>query len=42
MFKLPVFELDAIASAARRLVFRKLLASGLQLLFSSVAACNLI
>ena len=38
MFKLPVFEVDAIASANRRLVFGKVLAPGLRLLCGSVAA----
>jgi len=36
MFKLPVFEIEAIASADRRLVFRKVLAPGLWLLCGSV------
>ena len=37
-FKLPVFKVDAIAYANCRLVFRKVLAPGLQLLCGSVAA----
>ena len=35
---IQVFEDDAIASANRRLVFRKVLAPGLQLLYDSIAA----
>ena len=38
MFKLPVFEVDASASANRRLVFSKVLAPGLRLLCGSFAA----
>jgi len=41
-FKLPVFEVDAIASSDRRLVFRKVLAHGLRLVCGSVVASKLI
>ena len=39
---IQVFEVDAIASASCRVVFRKVLAPGLRLLCGSVAASKLV